>query len=213
MISPLSIWSEIAAWVEAIGAISAVIGASWISARESRAAVRREDRARQEALSREQRAFLATRTAALNLAILAATQIHDLHVQLDDDAWRGRLTRVSPSHSLLSTERMLTAFPIQSLEDANAMVEFSRFPAALGTAAEIYANLERVIRAAKEADRLGVFEEYKAQMERVDIQAQKRLRSLEIALRLATAAPPGSPDDDPDAPRPAGAQVSAAPGR
>jgi len=191
--SPLSIWSEVAAWVEAIGAISAVIGSSWISARESRAAVRREDRAREETLRKEERAFLATRTAALNLAILAATQIHDLHVQLDDDVWRGRLTRVSPSHSLLSTERMLTAFPIQSLDDANAMVAFSRFPAALGTAAEVYANLERIIRAAKDADRLGVFEEYKAQMERVDVQAQDRLSSLRIALRLAPA--PAAPDN------------------
>ncbi len=194
MSSPLSIWSEIAAWVEAVGAISAVVGASWVSARESRAAVAREDRARQDAVRREERAFLATRTAALNLAILAATQIHDLHVQLDDDAWRGRLTRVSPSHTLLSTERMLTAFPIQSLQDSNAMVEFSRFPAALDTAAEIYANLERVIRAAKEVDRSAIFIEYTAQMQRVDTQAQLRLASLRIALRVTAAASPPAVD-------------------
>jgi hypothetical protein len=189
MTSPLSIWWEIAAWVEAVGAISAVVGASWVSARESRAAVAREARARLEADRREERAFLATRTAALNLAILAATQIHDLHVQLDDDAWRGRLTRVSPSHTLLSTERMLTAFPIQSLQDSNAMVEFSRFPAALDTAAEIYANLERLIRAAREVDRAAIFTEYTAQMQRVDAQARLRLDSLRIALHMTLPSP------------------------
>ena len=37
---------------------------------------------------------LATRTAALNLAILATTQIHDLHIFLLDDAWRGRVYAV-----------------------------------------------------------------------------------------------------------------------
>ena len=66
---------------------------------------------------------LATRTAALNLAILATTQIHDLHIFLLDDAWRGRVTRVSASRMLLGTARMLTGFPIQSLADAPAMVE------------------------------------------------------------------------------------------
>jgi hypothetical protein len=38
---------------------------------------------------------------------------------------------------------MLTAFPIQSLGDAPAMVAFSHFPAALATVAEIYVNPKR----------------------------------------------------------------------
>ena len=44
-----SIWTETAAWVEAIGAIAAVIGAGWVAARDSRAARGREERAEQEA--------------------------------------------------------------------------------------------------------------------------------------------------------------------
>jgi hypothetical protein len=121
-----SMWSAIAAWVEAVGAIAAVVGSGWVAASESRATRRREERADAEARKKEERTALATQTAALNLAILASTQIHDLHVLLKDEAWRGRVTRVSPSHVLLGTERMLTAFPIQSLGDAPAMVEFSR---------------------------------------------------------------------------------------
>jgi hypothetical protein len=72
---------------------------------------------------------------------------------LVDEAWRGRVTRVSASRALLATERMLTSFPIQSLGDAPAMLEFSRFPASLATAAEIYENLESAVRAAPEPDR------------------------------------------------------------
>jgi hypothetical protein len=148
-----SIWSETAAWVEAIGVIAAVIGAGWVAASESRATRRREERTEATALRKEERTELATKTAALNLAILAATQINDLHVQLKDEAWRGRVTRVSESRALLATERMLTAFPIQSLDDAPAMVDFSRFPASLATAAEVYANLETAVRAAADAER------------------------------------------------------------
>jgi hypothetical protein len=161
-----SIWSETAAWVEAIGAIAAVIGSGWVAASESRATRRREERAQVAALQKEARAALATRTAALNLAILAATQISDLHVQLKDEAWRGRVTRVSASRALLATEKMLTAFPIQSLGDAPAMVAFSHFPAALATAAEVYVNLETAVRAAAEADRDAIFNQYNKQMER-----------------------------------------------
>ena len=39
-----SLSSQVAAWVEAIGAIAAVVGAAWVSARESRATRRREER-------------------------------------------------------------------------------------------------------------------------------------------------------------------------
>lgn len=182
-----SIWTETAAWVEAIGAIAAVIGSGWVAAQDARAARRREKRALAEALRKEERAALATRTAALNLAILASTQIHDLHVLLQDEAWRGRVTRVSASHTLLGTEHMLTAFPIQSLADAPAMVEFSRFPASLATAAEVYANLETAVRAAPEAERGAIFEMYQKQMERVDSSTTHQLTALRRALLLDDA--------------------------
>jgi hypothetical protein len=179
-----SIWSETAAWVEAIGAIAAVIGAGWVAASDSRAARRREERAEATAVQKEERIALATRTAALNLAILASTQISDLHVQLKDEAWRGRVTRVSASRALLATERMLTAFPIQSLGDAPAMVEFSRFPASLATAAEVYANLETAVRAAAETDRGAIFDQYNKQMERLDDSTKRHLKALRKSLNL-----------------------------
>ena len=179
-----SVWSEAAAWVEAIGAIAAVIGSGWVAASESRAARRREERVIVVAARREAQVALATKTAALNLAILAVTQISDLHVQLKDEAWRGRVTRVSASRALLATERMLTSFPIQSLGDAPAMVAFSRFPAALATAAEVYANLEAAVRAAAEADRAAIFEHYNTQMERLDSSAKRELGSLRKSLHL-----------------------------
>ena len=179
-----SIWSETAAWVEAIGAIAAVIGSGWVAASDSRAARRREERVAAAAEKKEAQVALATRTAALNLAILATTQISDLHVQLKDVAWRSRVTRVSASRGLLATERMLTAFPIQSLGDAPAMVVFSRFPAALATAAEIYVNLETAVRAAAEADRGAIFEHYDMQMERLDKLAKRELGALRNSLHL-----------------------------
>jgi len=179
-----SIWSETAAWVEAIGAIAAVIGSGWVAARESRATRRREERAGAAAVVKEERGLLATKTAALNLAILASTQIHDLHVLLVDEAWRGRVTRVSASRALLATERMLTAFPIQSLSDAPAMVEFSRFPASLATAAEIYENLEAAVRAAPESERGAIFDASNQQMARLDSSAQRQLSALRLALGL-----------------------------
>jgi len=189
MQSSASIWSETAAWVEAIGAIAAVVGAGWVAASESRATRLREERAATAALLKEERGVLATKTAALNLAILASTQIHDLHVLLVDDAWRGRVARVSASRALLGTERMLTSFPIQSLSDAPAMVEFSRFPASLATAAEIYSNLETAVRAADEAERGAIFDACNQQMARLDAAAQRQLKSLKAALGLATPEP------------------------
>ena len=179
-----SLSSQIAAWVEAIGAIAAVIGSGWVAARDSRSTRLREQRAEAITLKKEERATLATKTAALNLAILASTQIHDLHVLLKDEAWRGRVTRVSASRALLATERMLTAFPIQSLGDAVAMVDFSRFPGSLATAAEIYSNLEAAVRAAAESDRNVIFEQYNAQMERLDNTVKRELVALREALDL-----------------------------
>jgi len=186
-----SIWSETAAWVEAIGAIAAVIGSGWVAASESRATRRREERATAAAILKEERGVLATKTAALNLAILASTQIHDLHVLLVDEAWRGRVTRVSASRALLATERMLTSFPIQSLNDAPAMVEFSRFPASLATAAEIYANLETAVRAAEESGRAVIFDASNQQMARLDSSAQRQLSALKKALGLETVGTDG----------------------
>jgi Skp family chaperone for outer membrane proteins len=179
-----SISSQVAAWVEAIGAIAAVVGSGWVAAGESRAARLREERARRDAEHKEARAALATKTAALNLAILAATQIHDLHVLLRDDAWRGRVARVSPSRALLATESMLTSFPLQSLPDAPSMVAFSRFPAALATAAEVYANLETAVRAAHVDARGAIFTEYDKQMERLDSSVKRQLQDLSSALDL-----------------------------
>ncbi len=186
-----SIWTEIAAWVEAIGAIAAVIGSGRVAARESRAARQREERAAAAAVLKEARDVRATKTAALNLAILATTQIHDLHDRLVDQAWRGRVTRVSASRALLATERMLTSFPIQSLTDSTAMVEFSRFPASLATAAEIYANLEAAVRAAKEADRGAMFDASNEQMARLDQATSRQLAALAKSLGLEIAALPG----------------------
>lgn len=183
-----SIWTEIAAWVEAIGAIAAVIGSGRVAARESRAARQREERADAAAVLKEARDVRATKTAALNLAILATTQIHDLHDRLVDQAWRGRVTRVSASRALLATERMLTSFPIQSLTDSTAMVEFSRFPASLATAAEIYANLEAAVRAAKEADRGAMFDASNEQMARLDQATSRQLAALAKSLGLEIAA-------------------------
>jgi len=184
MYSSESLSSQIAAWVEAIGAIAAVIGAGWVAASDSRATRRREERSEAAALRKEERTALATRTAALNLAILASTQITDLHVQLKNEAWRGRVTRVSASRALLTTERMLTAFPLQSLGNAPAMVEFSRFPASLAIASEVYANLEKAVRAADEADRGAIFDQYNMQMERLDESTKRQLDALRKSLNL-----------------------------
>jgi hypothetical protein len=184
-----SFWSEAAAWVQAIGTIAAVVGAAWVAAGDVRASRRREALIQAEVERREARTALATRTAALNLAVLATAQIHDFHLLLRDEARRGRISRVSPSLGLLSTERLLTAFPIQSLGDASAMVEFSRFPAALATAAEIYANLEAAVRAADDHQHGDIFADYAAQMSRLEEATRRRLQDLGAALGLDPAEP------------------------
>lgn len=178
---------ELAAWVESIGAIAAVIASGRLGARESQAARQHEERAEAAAILKERRSILATKTAALNLAILASTQIHDLHDLLVDQAWRGRVTRISASRAILATERMLTAFPIQSLTDARAMVEFSRFPTSLATAAEIYENLEAAVRAVKEADRGVLFDASNLQMARLDKATSLQLAALAKSLGLDAA--------------------------
>lgn len=187
------VWTETAAWVQALGAITAVAGAAWIAARDSRVARRREEQGQREAVARERRSLQAARTAALNLAVLAATQIHELRVLLRDETRRGRVTRVSPSRTLLTTEHMLTAFPIQSLGEAAAMVGFSFFPGALETAAEICANLETDVRAAAAGERHGVFSAYEMQMTQLDKSVQRHLVELKQILGAdpTTSDPPG----------------------
>ena len=82
-------WSDAAAWVQAVGTVAAVIWAAWIARGEARAALRREELGRIETLEREARSLAAARTAALNLAILAATHIRQLHALLRDEPGRG----------------------------------------------------------------------------------------------------------------------------
>lgn len=181
------IWSDAASWVQAIGTIAALIGAAWVAAGDGRAARAREELNRQEAAAREERALLASKTAAQNLAILAATQIHQLHLLAKDETRRSRIVRVSPSRAVASTERMLTAFPIEILCDADAMVAFSFFPGALTMAGEIYANLEAAVRAASDGHRADVFPDYVKQISRLDRAAQSRLAALSRALDLEAA--------------------------
>jgi len=176
------IGNDAAAWVQAVGTIAAVVGSGWVAARDSRRARRREEQARLEAERREARSVVATKTAALNLAILAATQIHELHVLLRDDVRRGRIARVSPSRTLITNEHLLTAFPIQSLGDAEAIVAFAYFPGALAMAAEVYANLEAAIRQTADGREKEIFGEYAQQMGQLDRVAQQRLAALKLAL-------------------------------
>jgi hypothetical protein len=64
------------------------------------------------------------------------------------------------------------------------MVEFSRFPADLATAAEVYANLETAVRAAAETDRGAIFDQYNKQMERLDDSTKRHLKALRKSLNL-----------------------------
>jgi hypothetical protein len=79
---------------------------------------------------------------------------------------------------------MLISFPIQSLNDAAAMVEFSRFPASLAIAAEIYSNLETAVRAAEETGRADIFDATNQLMARLDGAAQRQLSALKKAWGL-----------------------------
>ena len=188
-------WTEAAAWVQAVGTIGALIGAAWVAAGDSRASRRREERNRLEAIERDSRSLVASRAAALNLAIMAATRIRELHALLRDETRRGRVTRVSPSRTLATTEHMLTAFPIQSLCDADAMVAFSYFPGALATAAEIYANLEAEVRAAADNRHAEIFGSYARQMSLLERTSKLRLGELRRALNIVQ-----DPEADPSDP-------------
>ncbi len=195
------VWVDASAWVQAVGTIAAVVGAAWVAAGKSRAARLREEADRRAAAERETKALTASRTAAMNLAILAVTQIHDLHALLKDEARRGRVQRVSPSRTLETNERLLTAFPIQSLNDADAMVAFAFFPGALATAAEIYANLEGPSGPVTPTrSRARKCSPSPRQMSLLDRTAQRRRRELRESLELDGATQgAGSPGARPEA--------------
>jgi hypothetical protein len=182
------VWYNTAAWVQAVGTIGAVLGSAWLAKRESRAARLREEHAR-----------IAAKTGALNLAIMAHTQIHNLGQLLRDETRRGRLNHISPSKGLFANQNMLTSFPIQSLEDAAAMSAFSYFPSLLSMAAEVYGHLEDAVRAEAEDDPHEVFAHYAEQMAMIEEFADERLAALRLSLDLpvtaaaaATAQPPSA---------------------
>ncbi|HEX3917698.1 MAG TPA: hypothetical protein VHW60_10200 [Caulobacteraceae bacterium] len=151
-----------------------MVGTGWIAAREGRAAGRREEAQR-----------IAAKTAALNLAVLAHTHVKRMGELLRDESTRGRLNHISPSRSLLSNQQMLASFPLESLENVDAMVAFTYFPGALAMAAEIYAHLEEAVRAAEDDDPVAVFEHYAAQIAGIEQHLDGRLAELKAALNLA----------------------------
>jgi hypothetical protein len=81
---------------------------------------------------------------------------------------------------------MLAAFPIQSLEDAPAMVAFSYFPGLLATAAEVYGNLEEEIRACDDDQdkRKAIFEKFADDIVRHERVGRRRLGELKAALKI-----------------------------
>ena len=184
------VWYNTAAWVQAIGTIGAVLGSAWLAKSESRAARRREEDAR-----------VAAKTGALNLAIMAHTQIRNLGQLLRDETRRGRLNHISPSRGFVTNQQMLTSFPIQSLEDAAAMSAFSYFPTLLSMAAEVYGHLEEAVRAVEEDDPLEIFTHYAEQMAMVENFADERLAALRVALNLPESAAAEAPVQPPRAQR------------
>ena len=166
-------WYNAAAWVQAIGTIAAVIGSAWIAAGASRASRRNAEDAK-----------VAAKTAALNLAVLAYSHVSQLLELLRDEARRGRLNHISPSRTFLAQQQMLTGFPIESLEDPDAMVAFSFFPGALSMAADLYAHLEEAVRAEEEDDPVEVFTHYAEQLAVIEDLLRERLEELKAALKL-----------------------------
>jgi hypothetical protein len=79
---------------------------------------------------------------------------------------------------------------MQSLSDALTMIEFSRFPASLTTAAEIDGSLETAVRAASESKRGAIFDATNQQMARLDSSTQRQLTALRRALNLGSGDPP-----------------------
>jgi hypothetical protein len=184
------VWYNTAAWVQAIGTIGAVLGSAWLAKRESRAARQREADAR-----------LAAKTGALNLAIMAHTQVRNLGRLLRDESRLGRLNHISPSRGLVANQNMLTSFPIQTLEDAEAMSAFSYFPSLLSMAAEIYGHLEEAVRAAEEDNPHEIFAHYAEQLAMIEEFADERLEVLKLALNLPASAAAGAAAQPPSAER------------
>jgi hypothetical protein len=184
------IWYNTAAWVQAVGTIGALLGSAWLAKRESREARRREVEAR-----------IAAKTAALNLAIMAHTQIHNLGQLLRDETRRGRLNHISPSKGLFATQNMLTSFPIQSLEDVAAMSAFAYFPSLLSMAAEVYSHLEEAVRAEEEENPREVFAHYSEQLAMIEEFADERLAALRLALNLPETANAKAVSEPPPAER------------
>jgi hypothetical protein len=168
-----SFWNNLASWVQAIGTIAAVIGTAWIASKDARAASHRADDAK-----------IAAKTAALNLAILAHTHVCQLNQLLRDEARRGRLNYISPSRSFVSQQQMLIGFPIESLEDPDAMVAFAFFPSALLMAADLYTHLEEAVRAVEEENPAEIFAHYGDQMNTIEELLQQHLDELKAALKL-----------------------------
>jgi hypothetical protein len=166
-------WVTAASWAQAFGTILAVLGSAWLAASDGRATRRREEQTR-----------IAAKTAALNLALMAHSQIRNLHNLLRDEALRGRLNHISPSRGFLASQQMMTTFPIHTLEDPDAMVAFSYFPSSLAIAAEIYGHLEEAVRAAEDENPAEVFDHYAAQMVMIEEHLDARLRDLKAALML-----------------------------
>ena len=167
------VWYNTAAWAQAIGTIAAVVGSAWFAARDSRAARRQADDAK-----------IAAKTAALNLAILAHTHVRQMSLLLRDEARRGRLNYISPSRTFLTQQQMLIGFPIESLQDPDAMVAFAFFPGALSMAADLYGHLEEAVRAVEEDDPVEIFNHYAKQMTEIEELLQERLGELKAALKL-----------------------------
>ena len=83
---------------------------------------------------------------------------------------------------------MLTGFPIESLEDPDAMVAFSFFPGALSMAADLYAHLEEAVRAEEDDDPVEVFVHYAEQLAVIEELLRERLEELKAALKLPDSA-------------------------
>ena len=76
-------WMAMAAWVEALGAIAAVVGSGWVARQESRASRHREERTLALGLLKEERAALATGCPHFGLLLGAANR--DPAVFVDPD--------------------------------------------------------------------------------------------------------------------------------
>lgn len=123
------LWDQTtAAWVQALGSIGAIVGATMIAGRQSREALTREER--QRALEEERR----TRDEAV--ALLAASRLVSIfRVKLDayverveeadhefNTSWVGVPLRAGFASAL----RSMTSYPIASIPSADALFTYTR---------------------------------------------------------------------------------------